>query len=291
MENHSTNLSAIADLDHLMIAVFDHEKAIAAYSRLGFKVRPVRQLPPMGGGTAGGNGGSAAILLRSRTAGCANYLEIARADPETAMPIMQEILCGQEGPAMLVHATLDPDDLSARWTQLGIAMQRIELVLQPFGEGPPVDLQVFLVEPNQAAFNFNACWYSDPYDFERDEWRDHPNGAIHWNGLSIPIDDDLFDNSVKRFSSVYGVLATLDDGGCARFTPGCSSLKLYTKSSYHSLYGHSSDGGIVHLIVKSIQLLSSYLNQNEIDFEWIGSKIKVDGSDANGSTLLFEEIS
>ena len=283
-------LSAIADLDHLMMAVFDHEKAIAAYSRLCFQVRPVRQLPPMGGGAAGGNGGSAAILLHSRAAGCANYLEIARADPETAMPIMQEILCRQEGPAMLVHATLDPDNLFARWTQLGIAMQRIELVLQPFGEGPPVDLQVFLVEPNQAAFNFNACWYSDPYDFERDEWRDHPNGALHWDGLSIPIDDDLFDKSVKRFSVIYGLPAVLDHCGCATFTPGFSSFKLYTKSSYRFLYGHNCDGGMVHLIVKSVQLLSSYLSQNGIDFERIGSKIKVDGSDANGSHLLFEEI-
>lgn len=75
-----------------MAAVFDHEKAIVAYSRLGFKVRPVRQLPPMGGGATGGDGGSAAIPLHPRTAGCANYPEIPRADPETAMPIMQEIL-------------------------------------------------------------------------------------------------------------------------------------------------------------------------------------------------------
>ena len=157
MEKHPVLSSAIADLDHLMVAVFDHEKAIGAYSRLGFKVRPVRQLPPMGGGAAGGNGGSAAILLHPRTPGCANYLEIARADPETAMPIMQEILCRREGPAMLVHATLDPDTLFARWTQLGIAMRRIELVLQPFGDGPPVDLEVLLVEPNQAAFASNAC--------------------------------------------------------------------------------------------------------------------------------------
>ena len=153
MGKHPMQLSAIADIDYLMIAVFDHDRAIAACNRLGFKVRSARQLSPMGGGAAGG---SAAILLHSRTAGCANYLEIARADPETAMPIVQEILCRQEL-AMLVHATLDPDNLFVRWTQLGIAMQRIELVLQPFGDGPLVDLEVLLVEPNQAAFASNAC--------------------------------------------------------------------------------------------------------------------------------------
>lgn len=58
---------------------------------------------------------------------------------------------------MLVHATPDPDTLFARWTQFGIAMQRIELVLHPFGDEPPVDLEIVPVEPNQVAFTFNAC--------------------------------------------------------------------------------------------------------------------------------------
>jgi hypothetical protein len=289
MENQPSKLSAIDDIDHLMMSVFDHDSAILSFTKLGFRVRPVRQLSPMGGGDAGGNGGSAAILLRARTPGCANYLEIARADPEKSMQIMKDLLCNREGPAMLVHATLDPDELYARWESLAITMHRIELVLQPFGEGPPVDLQVFLVEPNQAAFNFNACWYSDPYDFERDEWRDHPNTALHWGGLSLPIDDALFDHEVKRFSLIYGVPASFDNG-CAIFQPGATYLKLHPKSSFHKLYGNTADGGIVHIIVNSIKAVIEQLEENEIPHDIVEAGVRVSALYGSGSHLLFEEI-
>ena len=62
-------------------------------------------------------------------------------------------------------------------------------------------------------------------------------------------------------------------------------------SSYHSLYGPNCDSGMVHLIVKLVQLLSSYLTGNGIIFQQIGSKIKLDDRDANGCHLFFEEIS
>lgn len=289
MENDCLNTTAIADLDHLMIATFDHDLAINAYTNLGFKVRPVRQLPPMGGGAAGGNGGSAAILLRARTAGCANYLELARADPVTAMPIMQDILCQAEGPAMLVHATLDPDRLASEWISLGIEMQRVKLSLTPFGEGPPVDLEVFLVPKGQAPFAFNACWYSSPYDFEREEWRDHPNGALHWTGFSLPADDIIFDQSVKRFSQLYGMSPSGLDNSFATFKIGETALNIWKRNAFHSEYGVEADGGFVHISVRSLAYLATYFSEHEIEFLEVGSMIKVDGQSANGTNLLFEQ--
>ncbi len=290
MQTQPLNVSAIADIDHLMIATFDHDVAIKAYSELGFKVRPVRQLPPMGGGSAGGNGGSAAILLRARTAGCANYLELAKADRATAMPMMQDILCAKEGPAMLVHATLDPDRLATEWTALGIDMQRVRLSLTPFGEGPPVDLEVFLVPKGQAPFAFNACWYSSPYDFEREEWRDHPNGALHWTGFSFPVDDDIFDSSVKRFIELYGVSPSTPSTDIATFRLGETALTLWKKSAYRHKYGTGADGGLVHIAVRSISHLTTFLSQQQIDFLVVDSMIKVEGRYTNGTHLLFEPV-
>jgi hypothetical protein len=281
--------AAIADIDHLMIATFDHEVAIKAYTELGFKVRPVRQLPPMGGGSAGGNGGSAAILLRARTAGCANYLELARADPRTAMPIMQDILCQAEGPAMLVHATLDPDRLASEWTALGVDMQRVKLVLTPFGEGPAVDLEVFIVPKGQAPFAFNACWYSNPYDFEREEWRDHPNGALHWTGFSFPVDNTSFDLSIKGFSELYGMPPSGVDNDFATFRLGETMLTLWHRSAFHYQYGSEADGGLVHIAVRDLSYLATFFSERQIDFVHIGSMIKIDGRYANGTHLLFEQ--
>ncbi len=289
MQSEPLNATAIADFDHLMIATFDHDVAIKAYSDLGFRVRPVRQLAPMGGGSAGGDGGSAAVLLRARTAGCANYLELAKADHTTAMPMMQDILCKAEGPAMLVHATLDPDRLAAEWIALGVDMQRVRLSLTPFGEGPPVDLEVFLVPKGQAPFAFNACWYSSPYDFEREEWRDHPNGALHWTGFSFPVDDDSFSVSVKRFIKLYGVFPSAPNSDTAVFRLGETALTIWKNSAFKPKYGASADGGLVHIAVQSIAHLTTYLSERRINFAKIDSMIKVDGHYANGTHLLFEQ--
>ncbi len=289
MKNQPLIATAIADIDHLMIATFDHEVAIKAYSALGFKVRPVRQLAPMGGGSAGGNGGSAAVLLRARTAGCANYLELAKADPATAMPMMQDILCAEEGPAMLVHATHDPDRLATEWTALGIDMQRVRLSLTPFGEGPPVDLEVFLVPKGQAPFAFNACWYSSPYDFEREEWRDHPNGALHWTGFSYPVDDDIFGISVKRFMQIYGITPSASSGDDASFRLGETVLTIWKRSAFHRKYGTGADGGLVHIAVRSLSYLAEFLSKRRIDFARLDTVIQVDGRHANGTHMLFEQ--
>lgn len=289
MQKEPLNTTAIADFDHLMIATFDHDLAIKAYSDLGFKVRPVRQLAPMGGGSAGGDGGSAAVLLRARTPGCANYLELAKADPTTAMPMMQDILCEAEGPAMLVHATLDPDRLAKEWIALGVDMHRVRLSLTPFGEGPPVDLEVFLVPKGQAPFAFNACWYSSPYDFEREEWRDHPNGALHWTGFSFPVDDDVFSVSVKRFMQLYGVSPSTPNSDTAGFRLGETALTIWKRSAFQRKYGTGADGGLVHIAVRSIPQLTTFLSERQIDFAGVDKVIKVDGRYANGTHLLFEQ--
>ena len=290
MQNEPLNATAIADFDHLMIATFDHDVAIKAYSELGFRVRPVRQLAPMGGGSAGGDGGSAAVLLRARTAGCANYLELAKADRTAAMPMMQDILCHAEGPAMLVHATPDPDRLAMEWTALGVDMQRVRLSLTPFGEGPPVDLEVFLVPKGQAPFAFNACWYSSTYDFERDEWRDHPNGALHWTGFSFPVDDGSFGTSVKRFMQLYGMSPSATDDDIAVFRLGETRLTVWKRSAFQRKYGTRADGGLVHIVVQSIPHLTTYFVERRIEFVELDSMIKVDGRYANGTNLLFEQV-
>ncbi|NJS13282.1 MAG: VOC family protein [Sphingopyxis sp.] len=290
MTTQPTDADVITDIDHLMIASFDHDRAIKNYTNLGFKVRPVRQLAPMGGGSAGGNGGSAAILLRARTPGCANYLELAMADPVTAMPMMQDILRNDEGPAMLVHATLDPNRLADQWAKLGIKLERVKLSLPPFGAGPPVDLEVFLVPKGQAPFAFNACHYSSTYDFERDEWRNHPNGALHWTGLTVAVDDLSFAVSVKRFSEIYARQPRDAESCRAVFQLGATRLELWERTAFEREYGKEAAGTAVHIAVRSLADLRAYLAEKQIEYVATGPTVRVERRFANGTFLAFEEI-
>ncbi len=280
--------SALNELDHLMMAVFDHDLAIASFSHLGFQIRPVRQLAPMGGGTAGGNGGSAAILLHSATSGCANYIELARADPATAQPFMKSLLCHKEGPAMLVHATDDPSLLSTQWRNIGLELHEFSFTVQPFGAGEPTDIDIVLPEPGQAPFAFNACRYSDVSDFERDEWRNHPNGAVRWSGLTIAFGTEELQPAVDRFNQIYGVDPLPDNAVHACFQPAANSFELISENQYLASYGQLGFAPIVHLIVKDLDITRRYFTARHIQFADNGNRLMLTPDLCHGAVFSFE---
>lgn len=257
---------SLRELDHLMFAVFDHDVAISAFAALGFKVRPVRQLAPMGGGDAGGNGGSAAILMHSATPGCANYIELARADPVTAQPFMKTLLCQKEGPAMLVHATDDPATLVEQWSALGLKLHHFKFTVQPFGAGEPADIEIVLPEPGQAPFAFNACHYSDTSDFERNEWRDHPNGALRWAGLTLAFQNEDLKSVVDRFAEIYGAHPLTNSAGTACFKAAVNSFELVSADQYRAIYGEWGLAPIVHIIVDDLEVTRDYFLEQGIVF-------------------------
>lgn len=281
--------SHITELDHLMMAVFDHDSAIAAFERLGFTIRPVRQLAPMGGGDAGGNGGSAAILLHSAMHGCANYIEIARADPVTAQPFMKELLCQKEGPAMLVHATSNPDALATHWQDLGYNLQQFGFTVQPFGAGDPVDIDIVLPLPGQAPFAFNACRYSDVSDFERDEYRDHANGARRWSGLTLAFPHSELEAAIETYKAIYNGEPTLAASGGACFQPAANSFEIVSPDEYRAAYCDWDLVPIVHILVCDIEKTRFYFLAHDIKCRDEGDRIFIAPELGCGAVILFKQ--
>jgi len=276
--------NAIAELDHLMMAVNDHRVATCNLERLGFKVRPVRQLAPMGGGAAGGDGGSAAVLLHARTPGCANYLEIARADPRTAQPFMRDLLCAGEGAAMMVHATHDAAKLAEEWRKIDLELVTFHVTLPPMGAGEDVEVDIVLPLPGQLPLAVNACRYSDVADFERDEWRDHPNGALAWAGLTFRVVPGDFASVVDRYAQVYGSRPK-PAGDASRFGPNFVFFDISPRSASPP----SSPAATVHVEVASLNRLVDHLRGAGVPFRETDGTILVEAAYANGSAMAFAE--
>lgn len=281
--------NALTELDHLMVAVFDHGKAMRAFSELGFTIRPVRQLAPMGGAEAGGNGGSAAILLNSVTPGCANYIELAMADPVTAQSFMKTLLRQKEGPAMLVHATQDPQLLAQQWSSLGFELKKFGFSVQPFGAGDRVDIDIVLPLPGQAPFAFNACRYSDVSDFERDEYRNHANGAQRWAGLTIAFEQDVLANAIKQFADIYGVEPTPSPSGGVYFQPAAGRFEIVSAQQYQAIYGEWGLAPIIHIVVENLATTRNFFIAKELQFQATGAAIMIDPVLGRGAVLLFKE--
>ena len=232
----------LTELDHVMLAVHEHAPAIDAWQRMGFVVRPVRQLVPMGGGAAGGNGGSAAVLLHSSTPGCANFIEIARADPVTAAPALKTLLRGAQGTAMLVHATPDPKLLAREWAVRGWRNQFMEMELAPMGVGDAIRVEIVLPEPGQAPIMFNAMRMSSTADFERDEWRQHPNTARRWSGITYVDCEQSLASTRALLEQLYGSAATQVGPDIWIHQPGHVKLTLTSERALHERFGRVTDG-------------------------------------------------
>jgi hypothetical protein len=234
--------SLLTELDHVMLAVHEHAPAIEAWQRMGFTVRPVRQLAPMGGGAAGGDGGSAAVLLRSSTPGCANYIEIARADPVTAAPALKSLLRGAQGVAMLVHATSDPEALARQWSAKGWRSQLIELQLAPMGPGETTRVQIVLPEPGQTRIMFNAMRMSSTADFERNEWRGHPNTARRWSGITYIDTREHVSDTRALLTELYGDGLQQIGQEAWSHRPGRVGLTLMSEEAFHARFGPTAAG-------------------------------------------------
>ena len=262
----------LTELDHVMLAVHDHANAVAAWQRLGFTVRPVRQLVPMGGGAAGGNGGSAAVLLHAAAPGCANFIELAMADPTTAAPALKTLLRGPEGVALLVHATPDPQALAQDWSARGWRCQSIRMNLPPMGAGEPVQVDIVLPEPGSTPLAFNAMRMSSTADFERDEWRSHPNSARRWSGIVYVETAAQMLRTRALLQSLYGEPGQPDVNDGWTFRPGNVALTLMTDAAFIARFGDVADssvrsrpsGALLSFEVDALDRARAHLNAHHV---------------------------
>jgi hypothetical protein len=285
----------LTELDHVMLSVHEHAPAIEAWRRIGFAVRPVRQLVPMGGGAAGGDGGSAAVLLRSATPGCANFIEIARADPVTAAPALKRLLRGAQGVAMLVHATSDPEALAREWTARGWRVQFIEMQLPPMGLGEVTRVQIVLPEPGQVRIMFNAMRMSSVADFERDEWRNHPNTARRWSGITYIETHEHLSVTRALLTDLYGQeMQPLEDETWSH-NLGRVALTLMSEEAFDTRFGSAAQGcapdrprgALLSFEVDDLHAAQDYLRRHHVPHAAIDGSLLVPASAAMGVAIEF----
>ncbi|MEO1657757.1 MAG: VOC family protein [Pseudomonadota bacterium] len=287
--------SDLIDLDHLMIGVESHEAAIAAFTKLGFLHRSVRHLPPMGGGVAGGVGGSAVVMLRPLTDGAANFLELAYLDEPYAQPFMLPILKDVVGATMLVHGTRDAAALHGRWKAAGLdllPLVELSIGVAQGGEDAGQDLKIIIPTGDQPVW-CNACQYSTVSEFMIESLMDHPNGAVSWTGVVIVADDSVWDQTSDHLQVVYGADPANIDGGI-RFQPSGLTIDMMSLAMLEDQFGIKPSVDEARPRIALVRVSVSDLNQTQAVLDANGAQYTTVPSglvaEASGLFIAFEPM-
>lgn len=287
----------ISDLDHLMFNCLDINAATRRLESLGFKMRPLRPLPPMGGGIAGGRGGSAIVLLTSQTKSCANYLEFAYCDHAFADPVMKGILSGPPGVAMSVHHTQHPEQVRHRWTSDGHELEYWAFTMPSTPTAPAGSVEIVLPHSGSFPWPINAVRLGDLAPFRDPALQQHPNGAIRFSAVTYAVADDQFDETVAALTRIYGKEAEGSDPHFRGFCWTNASVMIATASSliarFPSVRGilerRLPAAVIVQIRVASVARLLSVLKANKVKFVHEDTGVMVEPDSSIDVCLLFEE--
>lgn len=224
---------SITALDHVMINIADHGVAADQFKRMGFLLRGFRPNAPMGGGPAGGVGGSDCILFPSDHPNAANFLEISVWDRDCAHPMMRDILGEIEGPQMLVHATEDAGALHADWSSKGLHLNPIVDVDFPAADGLEAQkMRLIIPQGGKDPINVNAVQYANVDDFKTPEKTTHPNTAYCWDACRIICADDALPAMIQHFSNIYSRAPNEETPTAATFRIEQINVELLTQTSY-----------------------------------------------------------
>ncbi len=276
-----------------MISVRSHSEAARTFGRLGFAMRGVRQLSPMGGADAGGEGGSNVVLLHPVTSGAANYLELTYFDAKHAADFMKPILDGVQGGAMLVHVTDDAVALHQQWTARGLdLLPLVKLNLSASAKGIGQTIKIIIPQGSQPIW-CNAVQYESISEFTDEELMNHPNGAISWRGVVIVVSETQLMCASEHLQRVYGIAPDESDGQ-ARFQPNVNTIDLVLPEVFKSKFGRSIAPSVsnkpkialVTIQVRSLERTRDFLRSNDVDLQKSAGSLL---ADADGLILRFVE--
>lgn len=256
------------EIEHLMIGVPGHTKAIDDFERLGFTVRGVRKLPPMGGTAKGGAGGTACVMFRSRKPGVANYLELAWLDEPFAPEIMKPILADRIGGAMIVNVVDDIDEILARWSSRGLAFAGPEtFVLAQVGDiGDKItrpSVSVLIPKGHDHPIYVNACAYTDNDEFSDPALTDHPNGIEYVEGYSIGVPHEELPDVLEHLAVIFGSEPERHHEA-HRFSTSTMFLDLTPQDGSEKVW-------TAHLVTNDLQRLRGILRNEGMGHHAVGS--------------------
>ncbi|MEM8985144.1 MAG: hypothetical protein AAGC95_00330 [Pseudomonadota bacterium] len=291
----------ILDLDHLMFNCFSAERTELQLRKLGFTVRGFRPIPPMGGGDAGGAGGSLVVMFKGENDACANFLEFSVCDRAFAHPAMLGILNGAEGVAMAVQATEHPEDLHRRWSERGGEVEHWAVTFPGSSEDtPPIKVAIVLPHAGVFPWPINAVWQDDYSSYYNAELQNHPNTALRMTSVTYATFKERFDADVSGMASAYGFepqRGDLDDW--VEFVPGKARMRITTVERLRQRWPGISEpaavrapcAAVVSFDVQNLDALISVLTESAIEWRLIDGAVCTHPSDSINTVFEFRSVS
>ncbi|MEM8985127.1 MAG: hypothetical protein AAGC95_00240 [Pseudomonadota bacterium] len=291
----------IIDLDHLMFNCFSAERTERRLNQMGFKVRGFRPIPPMGGGDAGGSGGSLVVMFKGANDACANFLEFSVCDHAFAHPVMRGILKGAEGVGMAVLATDQPDILHKRWAEQKGEVEHWKFMF-PGGDDDTPPIKVAIVLPHAGVFPWpiNAVWQDDYSSYYNADLQDHPNTTLRMSAVTYVTLKEQFNRDVAGVSAAYGSgMREAKGAEWVEFTPGKTCMRITTTEMLHKRWPVLSEpvavrapcAAVISFDVRDLQVLKSTLTDNGIEWKIIDGAVCTHPGDSLNTIFEFKSVS
>lgn len=282
--------NGLVDIDHSLTYVTDLDAASRVWERLGFTLTPSSQIKPMGIHNR-------LVLLRSRTPGAANFIELMGVSDATRLPApMRALLSGREGMKSMVLATPDAHAAQAQLVQAGYPFAppshvRREWVLPGEGSVWP-EFDVLL--PIPAPLVFNVCQYHNLSLYQRADWQQHRNGALCL--LSCLATAPEPGEAVAFFERLFGRAAQAVEGGGRLNSPAATGIEVFTRADFAARFGVAppAEAGAsyagMRIGVARLDTLRDCLREAQLPFADQGERIVVAPEQALGNALEFVEM-
>jgi hypothetical protein len=223
--------NGIFEIDHLLTAVRDAQRAGEDFERLGFTVTPLSVIAAMGVSNR-------LVLLSPLTDGAANFVELmALHDSAAANAAMRRLLEGPESVRSMVMASRDAETTRSALAAEGYEpgeVHKLQRVWElPGGEKLHLAFDVLL--PLPAPFAFNVCQYRTLQHYLRPRWRAHPNGAVSL--VSVHCVDPQPREATGYYEKLFGKRAERESDGSLSITPGKVKLVVHMPAQFAAAFG------------------------------------------------------
>ena len=221
----------INDIDHVVAAVDDADRAGESFARMGFTVTPLSMLHNVGVANR-------LVLLQPPSPGAANFFEVmSPLHQHPVAPGLHPHLVGTSGYRWIVLSGAD-----------AVRTHR-DLVRDGYSFAPPVavkrdwqlsDSEVLHVAfdvllPTDAPLPFNFCAYHTLEHYLRPEWLSHPNGARSMTDILCMVDQP--EPFLSYFERLFNATRRRRLRGIDAVTPGGVALLVGDQASWHASIG------------------------------------------------------
>lgn len=278
------------DIDHLVLAVRDLDKARSVYTRLGFSLTP-KMTGPSG-------------IVSSLAKAGSGYIQLLSADDATALPATGagefsfaafnlDFLEAREGLSMIGLGSEDAEADRAAFDVAGLAAYgpyQVERLLNAVEQQSSRYAQTFLLDPR---VNGRAAFFTCQPVKDDDGLRAlpaSPNGAEHIaSTIFVTRDPADFHEFLTHFTGQRDMLST---SLRVSFDLGQSNLEVHSPISFKAFFGENHGVDPRRFLGFSVRVgdlshVGDLLRANDVPFTEIAGSLVVPSSFALGASIAF----